>query len=52
MSNSLKEADEVINNGILITMVLKGLSSNFKSFAMVITQKKKKLNIFLNLRFT
>ena len=42
ISNSLKEA-EVISKGLLITIVLKGLSSNFKPLAMVITQKKKNL---------
>ena len=40
ISNSLKEADEIISNGILIVMVLKGLPPNFKPFATVITQKK------------
>ena len=40
ISNSLKEASEVINNRLLIAMVLKELLSNFKLFAMVITQKK------------
>ena len=35
----MKEADEVINDRLLIAMVLKGLPP--KPFAMVITQKKK-----------
>ena len=39
--NFLKEANEVISDGLLITIVLKGLPSNFKPFATVITQKKK-----------
>ena len=37
ISNSLKEAGEVISDRILIAMVLKGLPPNFKPFAMVIT---------------
>ena len=43
ISNSLKEAREVISDGLLIAMVLKGLPPNFKPFTMVITQKKKTL---------
>ena len=43
ISNSLKEAGEVISNVLLITMVLKALLPNFKPFAIVITQKKKTL---------
>ena len=43
ISNTLKEADEVISDELLIAMVLKRLSPNFKPFAMVITQKKKTL---------
>ena len=38
ISNGLKEAEEVISNGLLIVMVLKGLPLNFKPFTM--TQKK------------
>ena len=41
--NALKEAGEVINNGLLIAIVLKGLPLNFKPFTAVITQKKKTL---------
>ena len=41
ISNSLKEAGEVISDGLLIAMVLKGLPPNFKQFAMVKTQEKK-----------
>ena len=41
--NALKEAGEVISNGLLIAMVLKGIPLNFKPFTMVITQKKKTL---------
>ena len=43
ISNSLKEAGEVISDGFLIIMVLKGLPLNFKPFITVITQKKKTL---------
>ena len=37
----MKEAGKVINDGLLIAMVLKGLPSNFKPFTTVTTQKKK-----------
>ena len=37
ISNALKEAGEVITHRFLITMVLKGLSPNFKPFIKVIT---------------
>ena len=40
--NSLKETSEVISDGLLIAIVLKGLPSNLKPFAMVMTQKIKK----------
>ena len=43
ISNALKEAREVIHNGLLIAIVLKGLPPNFKPFTTVITQKKKTL---------
>ena len=43
ISNALKEAGEVISDRLLIAMVLKGLPPNFKSFTMVITQKKETL---------
>ena len=46
ISNSLKEAGEVISDGLLIAMVLKGLSPNFKPFATVINQKIKTLTFF------
>ena len=42
ISNALKEAGEVISNGLLIAMVLKELPPNFKPFRTVITQKKKR----------
>ena len=41
ISNALKEAGEVISDGLLIAMVLTGLPPNFKPFATVITLKKK-----------
>ena len=47
ISNALKEAGEVISDGVLIALVQKGLPTNFKLFAMVITQKKKALTFFL-----
>ena len=43
ISNALKEVGDVINDGLLIAMVLKGLPPNFKPFTRVITQKKKTL---------
>ena len=46
ISNTQKEAGEVISDRLLIAMVLKGLSPNFKPFTAVITQKKKTLNLF------
>ena len=51
ISNPLKEAGEVISKRLLIAIVLKGLSPNFKLFTMVITQKKtltvSESNVFL-----
>ena len=41
ISHALKEAREVISDGFLIAMVLKGLPPNFRLFTTVITQKKK-----------
>ena len=40
ISNTLKEVGEVISDGFLIAMVLKGLPPIFKPFTTVITQKK------------
>ena len=51
ISNPLKEAREVISDGLLIVMALKGLPQNFKPFTTVITQKKKTLIFFLNLNY-
>ena len=39
IASSLREAGEIISDGSLIAMVLKGLPYNFKPFTMVITQK-------------
>ena len=41
ISNALKEAGEVISDGLL--MILRGLPPNFKPFTTVISQKKKVL---------
>ena len=41
--NISNELEEVIRDGLLITMVHKGLPPNFKPFITVITQKKKTL---------
>ena len=43
ISNALKEVGEVISDGLLIVMVLKGLPPNLRLFTTVITQKKKTL---------
>ena len=43
ISNALKEAGEVISDGLLIAMFLKVLLPNFKHFTTVKTQKKKTL---------
>ena len=43
ISNVLKEAGEVISDGLLIAKVLNELPLNFKPFTTVITQKKKTL---------
>ena len=40
ISNTLKEAGEVISNRLLIAMALKGSPPNFKLFTTVIIQKK------------
>ena len=50
ISNALKEAGEVISDGLLIAMVLKGLLLYLKPFTTLITQKKKTLTFFLNLK--
>ena len=42
-SNSLKEAGEVISDSLLISMVLKGLPTDYKSFVVLITQSDKVL---------
>ena len=42
-ANSLKNCDEVISDGLLIAMVLKGLPDEYKQFATVINQKDKVL---------
>ena len=39
----LKEAGEVISDGLLFAMVFKGLPLNFKPFTIVKTKKKKTL---------
>ena len=43
ISNDLKEAEEVLREGLLIARVLKGLSSNFKLFTMIKTEEKNTL---------
>ena len=42
-STSLKSAGEVISDGLLVAMVLKGLPSSFKTFSTVISQKEKQV---------
>ena len=40
-ANSLKSAGEVISDSLLISMVLKGLPSEYKSFVVIITQLQR-----------
>ena len=40
-STALKDAGEVVSDGLLVAMVLKGLPPQFKSFVAVITQTDK-----------
>ena len=42
-ASSLKDADEIISDSLLIAMVIKGLPSSYNSFTAVITQKDKSL---------
>ena len=43
ISNALKQVGEVLSDGLLIAIVLKGLPFNFKLFTTNITQEKKTL---------
>ena len=43
ISNAVKEGGEVLSDGLLIAIVLKGLPFNFKLFTMIRTQVKKTL---------
>ena len=43
IASSLREAGEIVSDGLLIAMVLKGLPSNFKPFQTVITQRDKSM---------
>ena len=49
-ASSLKAAGEVISDGLLISMVLKGLPPEYKSFVVIITQSDKVLT-FQSSRF-
>ena len=40
-ATALRDADKVVSDSLLISMVLKGLPVNFKSFIAVITQSEK-----------
>ena len=42
-ATALKAAEEVISDGLLIAMALKGLPSNYKTFATVVMQKEKQM---------
>ena len=42
-ATALKTAEEVISDGLLIAMVLKGIPRNYKTFSTVIIQREKKL---------
>ena len=49
-ATSLKAADEVISDGLLVAMALKGLPSAYKTFATVVTQRQGSYP-FLNKKF-
>ena len=40
-SAALKAADEVISNGLLVAMALKGLPESYKTFSTVVSQREK-----------
>eukprot|EP00794_Sanderia_malayensis_P006415 gene6415-7146_t len=42
-ATALKTAGEIISNGLLIAMVLKGLPDSYKTFATVVTQREKQM---------
>ena len=42
-ATALKAADEVISDGLLVAMALKGLPSGYKTFATVVTQKETQM---------
>ncbi len=43
-ATALREADEVISDALLIAMVLKGLPSEYNTFATVVVQREKQMN--------
>jgi hypothetical protein len=43
-STALKAAKEVISDGLLIAMVLKGLPSAYKTFSTVVIQRENQMN--------
>eukprot|EP00794_Sanderia_malayensis_P004500 gene4500-5098_t len=42
-ATALKTAEEIVSNGLLIAMVLKGLPDSYKTFATVVTQREKQM---------
>ena len=42
-ATALKTAEEVISDGLLIAMVLKGLPRNYKAFSTVVIQREKQM---------
>lgn len=42
-ATALKAADEVISNGLLIAMALKGLPSAYKTFVTLVTQRERQM---------
>ena len=42
-ATALKSAEEIISDGLLVVMILKGLPENFKTFTTVITQREAQI---------
>ena len=42
-STALKAAEEVISDGLLVAMALKGLPESYRTFSAIVTQRKKQM---------